>query len=28
MRRFITWRLVVAMLMLAAVCGDGPWPPQ
>jgi len=28
MRRFITWRPVVAMLMLAAVCGDGPWPPQ
>jgi len=28
MRRFLTWRPIVAMLMIAAVCGDGPWPPQ
>jgi len=28
MRRLLTWLPIVAMLMLAAVCGDGPWPPQ
>jgi len=28
MRRLLTWRPIVALLMLAAVCGDGPWPPQ
>jgi len=28
MRRILTWRPIVAMLMIAAVCGDGPWPPQ
>jgi len=28
MNRILTWRPVVAMLVIAAFLGDGPWPPQ